>query len=50
MVDRLRKKGASMGINKGERFEIEDIFVAYPYEGVMYRGIIVVGIARSSQD
>ena len=26
-----------MGSNKGERFEIEDIFVAYPYEEVMYR-------------
>ncbi|WP_263260611.1 hypothetical protein [Pseudomonas sp. RIT-PI-S] len=26
-----------MGINKGERFELEDIFVSYPYEEVMYR-------------
>ncbi len=26
-----------MGISKGERFEREDIFLAYPYQEVMYR-------------
>lgn len=26
-----------MGISKGERFEIGDVFVAYPHEEVMYR-------------
>lgn len=28
---------ASMGINKGERFDREDIFVVYSYEAVMFR-------------
>lgn len=26
-----------MGINKGERFNREDVFVDYPYETVMFR-------------
>ncbi|WP_339540638.1 hypothetical protein [Pseudomonas sp. RA_5y_Pfl1_P24] len=26
-----------MGLSKGKRFETEDIFVAYPYEDVMFR-------------
>ena len=29
------------GVSKGERFEIENIFVAYPYEEVTFREDIV---------